>query len=371
MYKELEPLAIGLVSHCGEQLGFERAPQLFLKHDEKNSLKMLGKTAHYDPGQESVTIFVTGRHPKDVLRSLAHELVHHHQNLRGDLAPEKCGEMGKNYAQDNEHMRNMEKEAYLVGNILFRDWEDSHINVHLKESKNMYKLSKLEKEVLAEVSRKFLAEETKKEKEAREESGKKAMAPAAELAKQFMKGKVPASPTKTAAATEKETEELEEAVVEGPDHGAHPCYVHVRIKESGEKGVCIPGTHTLFEGGVITHYDVEFSDRIEENIPINELTPILVEKHSDCPVCPDETVQTEEAVYGRDDEIKNEGIDNSIGLEKTRRMLAGGSLARRVIPKLQEGISITTPEQEKTLYQNIFGARNTKLFDKLTKSWTK
>ena len=28
------------------------------------------------------------------------------------------------YAQDDKHMRKMEMEAYLKGNLLFRDWED-------------------------------------------------------------------------------------------------------------------------------------------------------------------------------------------------------------------------------------------------------
>ena len=28
------------------------------------------------------------------------------------------------YAQDDPHMRKMEMEAYLKGNLLFRDWED-------------------------------------------------------------------------------------------------------------------------------------------------------------------------------------------------------------------------------------------------------
>ena len=32
--------------------------------------------------------------------------------------------VGKTYAQDNEHMRKMESEAYLEGNLLLRDHED-------------------------------------------------------------------------------------------------------------------------------------------------------------------------------------------------------------------------------------------------------
>ena len=32
------------------------------------------------------------------------------------------------YAQDDPHMRKMEMEAYLKGNLLFRDWEDWYKN---------------------------------------------------------------------------------------------------------------------------------------------------------------------------------------------------------------------------------------------------
>ena len=44
----------------------------------------LGKTAFYDPEAKSVTLYITGRHPKDILRSLV-ELVHHKQNCDGQF----------------------------------------------------------------------------------------------------------------------------------------------------------------------------------------------------------------------------------------------------------------------------------------------
>ena len=88
---EVKPMAVKLVKYCKNHLGFERPPKLFLKQDLENSQNTLGRTAHYNPGDESITLFTTSRHPKDILRSLAHELVHHHQNLRGDLSPEKIG----------------------------------------------------------------------------------------------------------------------------------------------------------------------------------------------------------------------------------------------------------------------------------------
>lgn len=84
-----------------------------------------GKTAYYNPGDHSITLFIAGRHIKDVMRSYAHELVHHKQNLEGMFNMGNMSALSDpQYAQKDEHMREMEKEAYLLGNMLFRDWED-------------------------------------------------------------------------------------------------------------------------------------------------------------------------------------------------------------------------------------------------------
>lgn len=172
MIQDLKPLIGKLTNFAKDRMGFSRPPKLFLKQDSENAKSCLGKTAHYDPGEESITLFVTDRHPKDVLRSFAHELVHHTQNLRGDLSPEKCGDMGKKYAQENPHMRKMEEEAYLVGNMCFRDWEDSEKfslqeSKILKENKTMTK--KITKESLEEMIRNILKEKFETEAIAEEE----------------------------------------------------------------------------------------------------------------------------------------------------------------------------------------------------------
>jgi ribosomal protein L7/L12 len=165
--QDLQPLIKNLMGFAQKQLGFERPPKLFLKQDAENAKNMLGKTAFYDPQAESITLFVSSRHPKDILRSLAHELVHHTQNLRGDLSPEKCGEMGMGYAQNNAHLREMEREAYEKGNLCFRDWEDGYkIQLQqqqeqkvksLKESKTM--TVKISKDELKDLILKVLKEE--------------------------------------------------------------------------------------------------------------------------------------------------------------------------------------------------------------------
>ena len=105
-----------------EKFNIQNTPKLHLREDEENAQGIFGKTAYYSPADMSVVLYITNRHPKDICRSFAHELVHHHQNERGDLTMGDAS--NPTYAQDDPHMRKMEMEAYLKGNLLFRDWED-------------------------------------------------------------------------------------------------------------------------------------------------------------------------------------------------------------------------------------------------------
>ena len=106
-----------------DKFNIQQAPNLILRKDKKNAENMLGRTAHYNPEEKTIVIFIIDRHPKDILRSFCHEMIHHVQNERGDLKMNDT--LNPKYAQEDDHMRNMEKEAYLEGNLLFRDWEDN------------------------------------------------------------------------------------------------------------------------------------------------------------------------------------------------------------------------------------------------------
>jgi hypothetical protein len=122
---EIEDLLYDFLPFARKRLKFMSFPLIYLVSDKYNSEKALGKTAYYDPDINSVTIFVDGRHTKDILRSIAHELVHHRQNEKGKFRNLKgIGEPG--YAQNNQYLRKMEEEAYLLGNMCFRDWEDQY-----------------------------------------------------------------------------------------------------------------------------------------------------------------------------------------------------------------------------------------------------
>ena len=111
-----------LYEDAKEQYNIQQAPKLILRQDEENAEKIFGRTAYYDPGNQEIVVFITNRHPKDILRSYCHELIHHVQNERGDL---KMGNTSPTYAQDDDHLRKMEMEAYLKGNLLLRDFEDN------------------------------------------------------------------------------------------------------------------------------------------------------------------------------------------------------------------------------------------------------
>jgi len=109
---------------CGfaqERLGFQQSPSVVFDGDNDNANKVLAKTGYYDPNTMEIHVFITGRHPKDILRSIAHELIHHDQNDKGIL--DKGGYTGQGYAQKNPHLRKMELQANDP--MLFRDWEDS------------------------------------------------------------------------------------------------------------------------------------------------------------------------------------------------------------------------------------------------------
>jgi len=137
------PLVKSLYSHAKREMGFNRPPTIMLQSDSENATKDLGKTGHYQPESFTITIYTDRRHIKDVLRSMAHELVHHDQNCCG--AFQEPLETGPGYAQKDDRLRGLERDAYERGNMIFRDWEDTYkqalheTNYYRKEARKMSK----------------------------------------------------------------------------------------------------------------------------------------------------------------------------------------------------------------------------------------
>ena len=113
---------ISLTDYMMDHINIEPLPDVnFVEDDVKNADDFFGKTAYYNPNDKSITLYTLKRHPKDVLRSFAHEMVHHKQNLEGKLKNIE----GYNINED-DYLKELEREAYEYGNgLLFRGWENS------------------------------------------------------------------------------------------------------------------------------------------------------------------------------------------------------------------------------------------------------
>ncbi len=97
-------------------------PKIVLNNKRQKGLFI--STGMYSIDNKKVTLFINERHPKDVLRSLAHELIHHKQNIEGRLTEENCNER----ITESDVTLPLEEEAYLQGNIAFRKWTEKYNN---------------------------------------------------------------------------------------------------------------------------------------------------------------------------------------------------------------------------------------------------
>ena len=102
-------------------MNIEPLPNLeFVNGDSSNARDFLGKTAYYNPNNQTIVLYTEGRHPKDITRSYAHEMIHHIQNLESRL-----GNITTTNTQEDDHLNNIEAEANLKGTMTFRNWTDT------------------------------------------------------------------------------------------------------------------------------------------------------------------------------------------------------------------------------------------------------
>lgn len=162
--EQYQVLAKSLMPYAQKQLGFNKPPVINFLDDQDNSSNPLGKTGFYEPDSKSISVFITGRHPKDILRSIAHELVHYNQDCDGHLSQHlRAGLQDKQYAQNNAKLRSFEEEAYLKGNMIFRDWEDNYKNK--VNNSNIRIQNAMEEVKLRKFIRKAVMETLKEEKD--------------------------------------------------------------------------------------------------------------------------------------------------------------------------------------------------------------
>jgi hypothetical protein len=92
----------------------------FVNDDIENARDFFGKTAYYDPNNRVVVLYTMERHPKDVMRSYAHEMIHHMQNCENRLQ-----NISTQNTNEEGDLPEIEREAYEKGNMTFRNWTDT------------------------------------------------------------------------------------------------------------------------------------------------------------------------------------------------------------------------------------------------------
>lgn len=119
----IQQLVLSLIKYMIKQdFVIQPLPKIVLiNRDYENANNFFGKTASYNNNKKIITIYTLGRHPKDILRSFAHEMVHHEQCLLGKTNKKNYG----TNINEDDWLLEREKEAYLKGNIVFRSWADN------------------------------------------------------------------------------------------------------------------------------------------------------------------------------------------------------------------------------------------------------
>jgi hypothetical protein len=97
------------------ELGIDPMPEIHLHTDPEWS-EQNHSFGRYDPESHTLNVSLPNRHVMDVLRTVAHELVHCSQNQQHGSLPDDAGETGSRW----------ENDANARAGIIMRDWANSH-----------------------------------------------------------------------------------------------------------------------------------------------------------------------------------------------------------------------------------------------------
>ena len=118
MNPQFKHIVASFAKYCQKELSIERLPKIQLIGD-KNWVAKYRSFGEYNPAANSIKVFYKGRNTADVLRSLAHELVHHRQE-----------ELGMIEAASGDTGSEIENEANVKAGIMMRDFGKTHEEIY-------------------------------------------------------------------------------------------------------------------------------------------------------------------------------------------------------------------------------------------------
>lgn len=99
------------IKYAGDYLKLgDNIPKIILSNDESEAKKM-HSFGNFTPENKNIRVVIANRNLADVLRTLAHELVHHRQFLDGKLTK-----------SSNDTGSSDENEANMIAGILLRNY---------------------------------------------------------------------------------------------------------------------------------------------------------------------------------------------------------------------------------------------------------
>lgn len=133
--KSAQDLIRDFVKDASKKLGLENIPKLRIKKDPQWS-KSNGTFGHYDLNSGELTVSIADRHIVDILRTVAHELVHRRQDEISEL-PDHAGETGSKW----------ENQANAIAGELMRNYAKQypeHFKVDISEAGGYIPVNKKE-----------------------------------------------------------------------------------------------------------------------------------------------------------------------------------------------------------------------------------
>jgi hypothetical protein len=266
------------------------------------------------------------------------------------LDPEKVGPMGPNYAQDNKHMRKMETQAYLIGNMCFRDFEDGLDY----EDKKLYKLAeskflKENKTMTTKITKEYLKETIEKILEQRisEKTGQQTTA----------------GPSGAIFLSADEKARVQKIGDEQGEGAARRALRKIAMSRNDGKRI-----------------DAE---TMVVNDLMKKLNTSTFKKEKGTAVAPvrkeSVNVDIEKSELEENEELEEKRGKKKSGLKNPKKadLNKDGKLSKyekrrgKAIEKAMAAEQVNTPESEIHLYEERFTPRNTRLFEKLLNEWTK
>lgn len=118
MNHKSKKILVDFVKFVQEELNIQELPSIKLIGD-KDFVSTFRSFGEYNPSQRSIKVYFKGRNTADVLRSLAHELVHHRQEELG-MIEDMSGETGSE----------IENEANALAGVLMRDFGKQNVEIY-------------------------------------------------------------------------------------------------------------------------------------------------------------------------------------------------------------------------------------------------